>query len=420
MFCEVELPVKHLVDHQPYAGEGPIEEIRALARDLAGLRVLHVNSTSYGGGVAELLYTIVPLMRDAGLDAHWQVIEGAPPQFFEATKKIHNTLQSGTDALTPEEWAVYDKINADMASAFPDGPWDVVVIHDPQPLPVLSLMRQTAQSRRAPALVGSKWIWRCHIDISEPLESTWNRLWPYVNEYSCAIVTSAAYARPEITTAIAEITPSIDPTSPKNMAQSSSDARARLAQFGVDCARPLMLQVSRFDPWKDPFGVVEAYRRLKPSWPQLQLAMVGSIALDDPEGIQILSGLQGAAAGDPDIHLLSNQDGVNAAEVAAFQQCADVVVQKSLREGFGLTVTEAMWKARPVVAGRAIGCEMQITDGEDGFLVSSTEECAARADQILRDPALGAKLGGRARETVRRRFLSTGHVASYLRLFARK
>jgi len=250
------------------------------------------------------------------------------------------------------------------------------------------------------------------------LEETWQKLWPYVNAYDGAIVTSRQYARDEMTLPVAEITPATDPTSPKNLPIPEGEARKMMGSFGVDPARPIIVQVSRFDPWKDPFGVVEAYRMLKGKWPELQLAMVGSIAADDPEGIGILAHLKEEAAGDRNIHVLSNEDGVGAREVAAFQQCADVVIQKSIREGFGLTITEAMWKGRPVVAGNATGCKIQITDGVDGFIVGTTQQCAERIDEILSDPDIGARLGGAARETVRRRFLSTQHVANYLNLFA--
>ncbi|HAN87142.1 MAG TPA: glycosyl transferase family 1 [Firmicutes bacterium] len=415
MFRKVEFMEKLLNDHMPYAGEDRIAEIRRLAESLGNLRVLHVNSTSYGGGVAELLYTIVPLMRDAGLDAEWHVIDGVPDEFFDVTKKIHNSLQGAQTPLGDREWCLYEDVNMKLAKAFPRGPWDVVIIHDPQPLAVLAFLDSVPESERP---VVDRWFWRCHIDLSTPLDDTWHRLWPYVNEYDGAIVTSRAYARDEIAIPVAEITPSTDPTSPKNLPIPEDEARQMMVSFGIATDRPLIVQVSRFDPWKDPFGVVESYRILKKKWPDLQLAMVGSIAADDPEGIGILAKLKEDAEEDGDIHVLSNEDGVGAREVAGFQQCADVVIQKSTREGFGLTITEAMWKGRPVVAGNATGCKLQISDGEDGFIVKTTEQCAARIDEILEDPDLGARLGEKARETVRRRFLSTQHVMNYLNLFA--
>jgi len=416
IFKRAEIAQKRLDDHAPYAGEAAIADARRLGRGLEGARVLHVSSTPYGGGVAELLHTITPLMRDAGLDAQWFVMDGAPGEFFEATKKIHNTLQGAEDDLTSEEWAVYDDVNRRLAASFPEGPWDFVVVHDPQPLLAGALVRGSVAKRMAQ---NAKWFWRCHIDLSTPLGSTWERLHPLVNQYDAAIVTSREYAKEEITIPVTEITPSIDPTSPKNLPLDHERAREVLSRFGVDPDRPLLVQVSRFDPWKDPFGVIDAYRAVKAEYPDAQLALVGSIALDDPEGVRLLGDLNQAAGGDPDVHVLSNQDGVHATEVAAFQQEADVIIQKSIREGFGLTITEGMWKARPVVAGQATGCRLQIEDGLNGYLIGSTEECAARIMQILSDPGPSQALGREARERVRRRFLSTTHLAHYLSLFAR-
>ena len=417
IFAQVDTAPKRLDDHLPYAGEAAVADVRRLAQALLGTRVLHVSSTPYGGGVAELLHTIVPLMRNAGLDAQWFVMDGAPREFFEVTKKIHNTLQGMEDDLTPEEWTFYGDVNRRLAAVFPEGPWDFVVIHDPQPLLAGVMARGLAAG--GGKAEGARWFWRCHIDLSTPLESTWERLHPLVNQYDGAIVTSRKYAREEVAIPVAEITPSIDPTSPKNLPVDRGKARAVLSGAGVDPDRTLLVQVSRFDPWKDPFGVIDAYRIVKADYPDAQLALVGSIALDDPEGVRLLGDLNQAAGGDPDVHVLSNQDGVHATEVAAFQQEADVIIQKSIREGFGLTITEGMWKARPVVAGQATGCRLQIEDGLNGYLIGSTEECAARIMQILSDPGPSQALGREARERVRRRFLSTTHLADYLSLFAR-
>ncbi|HHX25601.1 MAG TPA: glycosyltransferase [Firmicutes bacterium] len=414
MFREVELPEKLLQDQVPYAGEEVVREIRRLAQGMENLSVLHVNSTSYGGGVAELLYTIVPLTRDAGLDARWYVMDNVPTEFFEVTKKIHNSLQGAETPLTDNEWKLYEDVNMKLAEGFPPGPWDVVILHDPQPLATLAFLDNIPASQRP--TVG-RWFWRCHIDLSTPLQSTWQRLAGHVNRFDGAIFTSRKYAQEEVKIPVIEITPSIDPTSPKNAPIPDEEGRKIIASFGIDPERPLMVQVSRFDPWKDPFGVVDAYSMLKVKRPNLQLAMVGSIAHDDPEGVELLRKLKESAHQDHDIHVLSNEDGVGAPEVAAFQQLADVVVQKSIREGFGLTITEAMWKMRPVVAGAATGCKLQITDGVDGYIINTTQECSDRVDEILENPDLASRLGRAARETVRGKFLSTGHVANYLRLF---
>jgi trehalose synthase len=415
MFSEVELPEKLLQDQVPYAGGEVVREIRRLAQGMENLSVLHVNSTSYGGGVAELLYTIVPLTRDAGLDARWYAMDNVPMEFFEVTKKIHNSLQGAESPLTDSEWKLYEDINLKFAESFPPGPWDVVILHDPQPLATLAFLDNIPASQRP--TVG-RWFWRCHIDLSTPLQSTWQRLAGHVNRFDGAIFTSRKYAQEEVKIPVVEITPSIDPTSPKNAPIPDEEGRKIIASFGIDPERPLMVQVSRFDPWKDPFGVVDAYSMLKVKRPNLQLAMVGSIAHDDPEGVELLRKLKESARQDHDIHVLSNEDGVGAPEVAAFQQLADVIVQKSIREGFGLTITEAMWKMRPVVAGAATGCKLQITDGVDGFIINTTEECRDRVDEILENADLASRLGRAARETVRGKFLSTGHVANYLRLFA--
>ena len=415
MFREVELPEKLLKDQAPHAGEEAIREIRRLAQGMENLSVLHINSTSYGGGVAELLYTIVPLMRDAGLDARWYVMDNVPPQFFEVTKKIHNSLQGAKTPLTDNEWELYGDINMKLAKNFPPGPWDMVIIHDPQPLATLAFLDDLPESQK-PAV--GRWFWRCHIDLSTPFAATWQKLVGYVNRFDGAIFTSRKYAQDDLKIPVTEITPSTDPTSTKNAIVPDEEGRKIIASFGINPERPLMVQVSRFDPWKDPFGVVDAYCMLKAEKPDLQLAMVGSIAHDDPEGVELLGKLKKVAEHDQDIHVLSNEDGVGAAEVAAFQQLATVVVQKSIREGFGLTITEAMWKMRPVVAGNATGCRLQITDGVDGFIIGSTEECKEKVNEILENPDLALRLGRAARETVREKFLSTRHVANYLKLFA--
>lgn len=415
LFREVVLPKKLLEDQLPHAGAEAVREIRKLAQGMENLSVLHVNSTSYGGGVAELLYTIVPLMCDAGLNARWYVMDNVPPEFFEVTKKIHNSLQGANTPLTDNEWRMYEDVNMKLARSFPQGPWDVVIIHDPQPLATLAFLDNVPESQKPDV---GRWFWRGHIDMSTPLMSTWQRIVSHVNKFDGAILTSRKYAQTGLTIPVAEITPSIDPTSPKNAIVPDEEGRRVIASFGIDPERPLMVQVSRFDPWKDPFGVVDVYSMLKCDKPDLQLAMVGSIAHDDPEGVELLRKLKEVAGGDDDIHVLSNEDGVGASEVAAFQQLATVVVQKSIREGFGLTISEAMWKKKPVVAGAATGCKLQITDGVDGFIIESTEQCRERVREILEDPDLALRLGEAARETVREKFLSTGHVANYLKLFS--
>ena len=266
MFRKVELQEKLLKDQLPYAGEEAVREIRGLAQGIKNLRVLHVNSTSYGGGVAELLYTIVPLTRDAGLDAAWYVMDNVPTDFFEVTKKIHNSLQGAETPLTDKEWELYEDINMKLAENFPPGPWDVVVLHDPQPLATLAFLGTVPESHRPDV---GRWFWRCHIDLSTALQSTWQRLVGYVNRFDGAILTSRKYAQGDLAIPVTEITPSIDPTSPKNAPIPDEEGRKMIASFGVDPEKPLMVQVSRFDPWKDPFGVVDAYLMLNADRPNL-------------------------------------------------------------------------------------------------------------------------------------------------------
>ncbi len=407
MLTQVPVQPKSLQDYRPVVGDDVIDRLYALAEPLRGARVVHVNATAYGGGVAEILQSLVPLMRDVGLDARWEVIEGSD-EFFNVTKTMHNGLQ-GMDVPFEEEhraiWVRYNRLNAENFS----GPYDFAVIHDPQPA---GLHHFTAGK---PA---RHWIWRCHIDTSAPTPAFWEFLVPYLNGYGAGIFTMREYVGPGLHFPhLAIIAPTIDPLSPKNRSMSSDEARRVVARFGVDTERPLMLQVSRFDPWKDPLGVIDAYRLVKAHVPELQLALVGSMASDDPEGWSLYDRTLRHAGEDFDIHVLHNFHGVGNEEVNAFQTAADVVVQKSLREGFGLVVTEALWKGKPVVGGRAGGIPLQVIEGQTGFLVESVEACADRVLYLLRFPEERARMGERGREHVRRHFLITRLLEDYLRLF---
>src|SRR5881392_682486 len=381
MLQEVSPGHKSLADYTHIAGKETIERIRELAEPLKGKRVLHVSATAFGGGVSEILYTMVPLMRDVGLDAHWHVIFGKE-EFFNATKLLHNSLQGAEETLSAEQWEIFDEINQINAEGL-QGEWDVIIVHDPQPI---GLRRgATAKSRN--------WIWRCHIDLSEPNPEPIARLLPMIEEYDATVWHLPAYV-PEGVDGSGEngvriIPPAIDPLSPKNMAFSPDDAAFVCRQFGIDVDRPLLTQVSRFDPWKDPMGVIDAYRLVHEEVPDVQLALVGSMATDDPEGWEFFHRTFEYAGSDPDIKILNNLNNVGAIEVNAFQSQSDVVVQKSIREGFGLTVAEALWKGRPTVGGKVGGIPLQIVDGEDGYLVSSPEEAAKRCIEILQDPELG-------------------------------
>jgi trehalose synthase len=399
---------KSLADYTHLVGRPLIEEIRTLSEKMAGLKVLHLSATAFGGGVSEILYTLVPLMRDVGLEAEWQVIIGRE-EFFHATKQLHNALQGAPDDLQLDEWRVYDEYNQINAGEL-DGDWDVVIVHDPQPLAI----RQHAAAR------GKHWVWRCHIDMSSPNEATIERLVPLIAEYDGSVYHLDQYVPASLNAKVPIhlLPPAIDPLSPKNMALSPEDAAFVCDQFGVDVDRPLMVQVSRFDPWKDPLGVIDAYRLVNEEMPEVQLALVGSMATDDPEGWQFFNSTLEYAAGDPDIKILNNLNQVGSIEVNAFQSQAEVVVQKSTREGFGLTVSEALWKARPFIGGDVGGIPLQVQDGTTGYLVSSPEQCAQRTLEILRDPELGKQLGRAGKEHVRRHFLTPRLLRDWLRIFS--
>jgi trehalose synthase len=392
--------------YEASAGPEAIAELRALAAPLRGARVLHVNATPYGGGVAEILRSEVPLLRDRGLDAEWRVMDGDEP-FFAVTKKLHDGLQGGSDGLTADEEARYLATSTANGRALEDR-YDLIVVHDPQPLG----LRQIAGDR------AGRWVWRCHIDSGDPNPRTWEFLRPYLAGYDAAVFTRAELVPDGFPVARVEIIPpAIDPESPKNM-ELSRDQVCRIARWlGLDADRPLVVQVSRFDPWKDPLGVIQAYRLVKQEVPGLQLALVGSLALDDPEGDEIYHEILPAARRDPDIRVFTNLMGVSNVEVNAVQRLADVALQKSLREGFGLVVSEALWKGTPVVAGCAGGIPLQIRDGEDGFLIDSVEACAERTLWLLEHPEERRALGARGRETVRRRFLLTRLIADELRCY---
>jgi trehalose synthase len=405
---EVALGPKTLADYTHIVGKELTEQIRQLAEPLKGKRVLHVSATAFGGGVSEILYTLVPLMRDVGVDAHWHVIFGKE-EFYNATKLLHNSLQGAEETLSDEQWEIFDEINQINAEGL-QGEWDVVIVHDPQPI---GLLRGAKEK-------GKHWVWRCHIDLSTPNPAPIARLLPMIEEYDASVWHLDDYVPNGMGKHREEVRicpPAIDPLSPKNMAFSPEDAAFVCRQFGIDVDRPLITQVSRFDPWKDPIGVIDAYREVTAEIPEAQLAMVGSMATDDPEGMEYFQKTFEYADGDEDIKILSNLNNVGAIEVNAFQSQSDVCLQKSIREGFGLTVTEALWKGRPTVAGNVGGIPLQIEDGVSGFLVDSPSQCAQRCLEILRDPELGKKLGRQGKEYARQHFLTPRLLRDWLQLF---
>ena len=402
----VVLSQKTLADYAPIAGESVIEEIERLANPLKGARVLHVSSTAFGGGVAEMLHTLIPLMRSVGLEAEWRVISGTD-DFFMTTKSMHNALQGMDLELTRAMRAAYLHSNVDNAVYF-EGDWDYVIVHDPQPAPLRTLRRTD----------GGKWIWRCHIDLTAANQTYWSFLRPYIEAYDAAIFTMAQYVKQDLKIGrVALVPPAIDPLSPKNAPMQDARAAEIVSLYGVDPTRPLLTQVSRFDPWKDPLGVIDVYRAVREEFPGTQLALIGSMAHDDPEGMEYYQRTQEYAAEDPDIHLLSNLDGVGNIEVNAFQRAATVVLQKSLREGFGLTIAEGLWKGKPVIGGAVGGIPLQIEDGVTGYLVDSVEEASKRALELMRSPEEAERMGALGREVVREKFLSTSNLRNYLRLF---
>lgn len=403
----VVLATKTLSDYAPVVGDDVIAELESLARPLQGARVLHINATAYGGGVAEMLHTLVPLMRNVGLEAEWRVISGHD-EFYTVTKSMHNALQGMDLELTPAMRAAYLHANVDNA-VYLDDSFDYVIVHDPQPAP-LRMLR---------AADPGKWIWRCHIDLTAASPKYWGFLRPFVQMYDAAIFTMPQYVKRDLQIGkIAIIPPAIDPLSPKNAPMKDADARRVLELYHIDPNRPTLVQVSRFDPWKDPLGVIDVYRAVKAEFPDVQLVMAGSMAHDDPEGMEYYQRTKDYAGDDPDVHLLSNLDGVGNVEINAFQREATVVLQKSLREGFGLTVAEGLWKSRPVIGGNVGGIPLQIADGETGFLVSSVEECTERVLELMRDPRRARAMGERGREEVRHKFLSTANLRNYLNLFS--
>ncbi len=405
MLQPVPVANKSLADYTHIVGPGLIEEIRTLAAALEGRSVLHLSATAFGGGVAEILYTLVPLMKDAGMAAEWQVIYGRE-EFFNATKLMHNALQGNPQDLDAEQWATWRRYNEMNARELPGG-WDYVIVHDPQPAAVRDLVPEKA----------AHWIWRCHIDISTPNPDTIGQLLPYLHEYDASLFHVDSYVPAGLDGGVNIVPPAIDPLTPKNMALSHDDAVFICSQFGIDTDRPLICQVSRFDPWKDPLGVIDAYRLVKERIPSVQLALVGSMASDDPEGWDFYNATVAHAAGDPDVFILNNFNNVGAIEVNAFQSLADVLIQKSTREGFGLTVSEALWKGRPFIGGDVGGIPLQVEDGVSGYLVSTVQDCARRCVDILEDPDLGRSLGRAGKEHVRRNFLTPRYLRDYLRIF---
>ncbi len=397
-----------LEDYAKIVGERELSEIKNLAEKLAGKSVVHVNSTSFGGGVAEILRRIIPLMRDMGLEVEWKVIQGET-EFFNVTKAFHNALQGKEIELTENVRKIYLKYN-ELNSALLDVDYDYVVIHDPQPLAIVNY----ADKR------GGKWIWRCHIDITQPRKEIWNFLEPFLTKYDAFIFSLKTYVKsPLEEEEVAIIPPSIDPLSDKNKPLSNEKISSILERYDVDRDSPILTQVARFDPWKDPLGVIAVYRKVKEKMPKVQLLLITSMATDDPEGWIYYEKVARNSGEDYNIHLLTDLLGVGDFEVNAFQSASDVALLKSLREGFGLTVAEALWKEVPVVGGNVGGIPLQIINGETGFLVNTVKETVEKTLYLLEHPEKAKEMGRRGREHVKEKFLITRHLKDYLKLFLR-
>jgi len=396
-------PRPSLAAYAEVVGEAVIRQLERLAEPLQGKRIVHVNSTRAGGGVAEILAKMVPLMQELGMDASWEVIEGNP-DFFQCTKSFHNALQGDPVDIPDRLLRVYEEVNQQTAAVLRDklADADFVMIHDPQPAPLLHFVGQRK----------GKWIWRCHIDASRPQRSVWRYVRKWVVDYDASVFSLADFTQalphPQYV-----IPPSIDPLSDKNRDLTPQEVAAVFSRFGLDPDRPLILQVSRYDRFKDPVGVIQAFRMARRYVPGLQLVLAGGGATDDPEGEAVLAEVHAAANGDPDIHVLVLPPDAHVT-INALQRAADIVLQKSLKEGFGLTVSEAMWKEKPVIGGNVGGIRLQVIDYQTGFLVNSPEGAALRIRYLLQKPEKRAKIGERAREYVRENFLLTRHLREYM------
>lgn len=394
-------------EYRGIVGDLVVEELRQLAATLRGARILQVNATAYGGGVSEMLRSVVAIERGLGLDVEWRVIAG-DSEFFEVTKRIHNGLQGDPSGIDDAARQVYIEHNRRNAQAL-TGDYDVVIVHDPQPAAILPFHGRG----------DAAWIWRCHIDTSHPNPDVLRFVTPFLDPYSALVFTMDAFVPDALHGRhIHLVPPAIDPLSPKNLDLSATLCHRILSWAGVDPERPLVTQVSRFDPWKDPLGVIRVYQQARQQVPGLQLALLGSMASDDPEAWELLRQVREAAGDDPDITIGTNLTGISNIEVNAFQRASDVVIQKSIREGFGLIVSETLWKGTPVVAGRTGGIPMQMPADGERFLVEPTDDAtfADRVVELLRDRALAADIGEQGQDLVRERFLTTRLVADELAL----
>lgn len=395
---------------EPYIkllGHEIIDQLYQIANQLRTIKVVHVNSTYWGGGVAEILNEMIPLMQALGIDTKWQVIKGNS-DFYQCTKLFHNSIQGQKHIIPTNLIKAYEEVNAQTAEELKPllEEADVVFIHDPQPL----LLHHFLPNRKG------KWIWRCHIDASAPNRIVWKYLQKYIAKYDASIFSLVDFAQP-LPHPMYLIPPSIDPLSEKNRDLSPEEIAINYERFSIDPQRPMILQVSRFDRFKDPLGVVEAYRLAKKYKPSMQLVLAGGGAADDPESETVLREVRSAANEDPDVHVLFLPPDAHIT-INALQRMAHVILQKSIKEGFGLTVTEAMWKSKPIIGGNTGGIRLQVINHHTGFLVNTPEGAAHRIRQLLQYQDKALAMGERGKQFVKENFLITRHLREYLTVIA--
>jgi len=391
-----------LREYEPIVGRETLNELQLIAKKLKGKVIQNINSAAVGGGVAEILCRIVPLMKELGINAQWDVIKG-DDRFFSITKKMHNALHARREEITDDDFDYFKRINDENADSI-NFVGDMVFVHDPQPICLIKKKKPSKQ----------RWAWRCHIDFSAPDERVWEFLHRYIVHYNASVFSAPSFTR-ELPISQVLISPSIDPLSDKNRELPKKTVCEIVSKYGIDMDRPVVTQVSRFDYLKDPFGVIDAYRMVK-KHVDCQLALVGSPATDDPEGQKVLAQVQEKAGGDADIHIVMLPRGSDI-ETNAFQAAATIILQKSLKEGFGLTVTEALWKKKPVVASAVGGIPLQIAHKHDGLLSHTVEGTAYWIRQLLNNPEYAKKLGEAGHEHIKNNFLITRHLRDYMLLF---
>jgi trehalose synthase len=392
----------NIADYEPIVGKSAVEELRLIAARLAGKVIQNINSTFTGGGVAEILSSMVPLLGQLGVDARWNVIRG-DGAFFQVTKKFHNALHGRDERITPEDYAVFQETTQKNISEI-DLYGDILFIHDPQPVGLIARKKE----------LGKKWIWRCHIDASHPNEEVWNFIQPLVVQYDATVFSAPSFSR-ELPIRQFLISPSIDPLSDKNRELPQETIDSVLGKYGIPKDKPIITQVSRFDYLKDPVGVIEAFEMAKRSV-DCQLVLAGGTATDDPESDKVLTEVRERAGDNPDVHVLLIPPGSDI-EINALQSASTIIVQKSLREGFGLTVSEALWKAKPVIASAVGGIPLQAKNKLTGLLSHGIPGTAYAIKQLLTNPEYARWLGSNGREHVRHNFLITRHLKDYLLLF---